>query len=270
MTIAEAKHALITTAKNEIGYHEGNNNYNKYAIGMAKYYGMDMQNQPYCDIFTDWCFIKTFGGAAASKMTYQPIGAFSAACRYSAQYFKENNAWFKTPEIGDIIFFYYDGAINHQGIVVEISGGVVYTIEGNSSDMVRSNAYALSEPKIAGYGRPNWSVVSSSSTNPVTGGENTTVNQPSTNEPVAAPAVETCTITITLPVIKYGDEDKGKDGPVKLMQQRLIAKGYSCGVWGADGDYGNGTKGALLKFQKDNKLEQDGVCGKQTWSALFK
>ena len=264
MTIAEAKHALITTAKNEIGYHEGDNNYNKFAVGMTRYYGWDVQNQPYCDIFTDWCFIKTFGGDAASKMTYQPIGAFSALCRQSAQYFKNNNAWFTTPELGDVIFFYYDGAINHQGIVVEISGGVVYTVEGNSSDMVRSNAYATNNPIIAGYGRPNWSVVVNSSETP-----NNPVNQPSTTEPVAAPAVETCTFSVTEPVVKYGDKDKGKDGPVKLMQQRLIAKGYSCGIWGDDGDYGNSTKAALVKFQKDHNLEQDGVCGKQTWSALF-
>ena len=172
MTTAEAKHALITTAKNEIGYHEGDNNYNKYAVGMSRYYGWDVQNQPYCDIFTDWCFIKTFGGDAAAKMTYQSIGAFSALCRTSAQYFKNNNAWSSTPELGAVVFFYYDGAINHQGIVVEISGGVIYTVEGNSSDMVRSNAYATSNPAIAGYGIPNWSIVSSSSTNPATGGEN--------------------------------------------------------------------------------------------------
>lgn len=262
MTIAEAKYTLITVAKNEIGYHEGDNNWNKYAVGMTKYFGWDVQNQPYCGIFTVWCFIKAFGDAAA-KMTYQSIGAFSALCRQSAQYFKNNNAWFSTPEIGDVVFFYYDGAINHQGIVVEVSGGVIRTVEGNSSDMVRSNAYATGSSVIAGYGRPNWSIVASSSTNPATGGENTNSSEkPNTS----APAVETCTITITLPVVKYKDTGAA----VKLMQQRLIAKGYSCGIWGADSDYGGATKAALLAFQKENKLEQDGVCGKQTWSALFK
>ena len=156
MTIAEAKHALITTAKNEIGYHEGDNNYNKYSIGMAKYYGWDVQNQPYCDIFTDWTFIRTFGGDAAAKMTYQPMGSFSALCRQSAQYFKNNNAWFASPEIGDVIFFYYDGAINHQGIVVEVSGGLVYTVEGNCGNEVRLAAYDMKDTYVVGYASPRY------------------------------------------------------------------------------------------------------------------
>ena len=32
MTIQEAKNKLINYAQNEVGYHEGANNYNKYAI----------------------------------------------------------------------------------------------------------------------------------------------------------------------------------------------------------------------------------------------
>lgn len=258
MTIAEAKHALITTAKSEVGYHEGDNNYNKYAVGMTKYYGWDVQNQPYCDIFTDWAFVKTFGGDAAAKMTYQPMGSFSALCRQSAQYFKNNNAWFASPEIGDVIFFYYDGAINHQGIVVEVSGGLVYTVEGNSSDMVRSNRYGLGAAVIAGYGRPNWSVVSSSSTDPATGGENMPIPDPEPVEP-------TCTVTVTLPVIEYGD----KGLYVKIMQRLLISKGFSCGWYGDDGDYGKQTQIALHEFQKKNSLEQDEICGQQTWKLLL-
>ena len=54
-----------------------------------------------------------------------------------------------------------------------------------------------------------------------------------------------------------------------LMQQRLIAKGCSCGPWGADGDYGGGTKAALLQFQRKAGLAADGVCGARSWSALL-
>lgn len=48
---------------------------------------------------------------------------------------------------------------------------------------------------------------------------------------------------------------------VKTMQTMLIACGYSCGKWGADGDFGNATLSALRKFQTDNGLLIDGIYG---------
>lgn len=57
---------------------------------------------------------------------------------------------------------------------------------------------------------------------------------------------------------------------VQKMQKALIAKGYSCGKWGADGDYGKATKEALGAFQADNNLDVDFKCGKLTQAKLFK
>ena len=54
-----------------------------------------------------------------------------------------------------------------------------------------------------------------------------------------------------------------------LMQQRLIAKGCSCGPWGADGEYGPGTQAALTAFQRAEGLAADGVCGRQSWTKLL-
>ena len=53
--------------------------------------------------------------------------------------------------------------------------------------------------------------------------------------------------------------DKGAD--VKKMQEMLIAVGYSCGLSGADGDFGNATYEALISFQRDYGLEADGFYG---------
>lgn len=48
---------------------------------------------------------------------------------------------------------------------------------------------------------------------------------------------------------------------VKTMQLMLIECGYSCGSYGADGEFGSGTDAALRKFQKDNNLAVDGQYG---------
>ena len=62
---------------------------------------------------------------------------------------------------------------------------------------------------------------------------------------------------------------KGRTGAaVKKLQEDLIELGYDCGPDGADGDYGENTRKAVLKFQKDNKLVEDGVAGTITMAAI--
>ena len=55
---------------------------------------------------------------------------------------------------------------------------------------------------------------------------------------------------------------------VTLAQTELINKGYSCGSFGADGEFGAATEAAVKKFQKDNGLTVDGIIGEKTWAAL--
>ncbi|SFB38013.1 peptidoglycan-binding protein [Clostridium frigidicarnis] len=52
------------------------------------------------------------------------------------------------------------------------------------------------------------------------------------------------------------------------IQQNLINKGYSVGVYGADGSFGQGTYDAVVKFQGDHGLSADGIVGPATWNAL--
>jgi len=66
------------------------------------------------------------------------------------------------------------------------------------------------------------------------------------------------------PTLRKGD----KGEYVTLMQTELIQKGYNCGDTGADGKFGNNTEKALKRFQKDNGLVEDGICGDSTWEAL--
>ena len=61
-----------------------------------------------------------------------------------------------------------------------------------------------------------------------------------------------------------------KGTAVKILQEKLIKLGYSCGVAGADGEYGYGTASAVRKFQHEHRLAVDGVAGHNTLTALDK
>lgn len=73
------------------------------------------------------------------------------------------------------------------------------------------------------------------------------------------------TVTVTLNQLSKGV--KGEQ--VENLQILLIGKGYSCGASGADGDFGTNTEKAVKKFQSDNGLTADGICGKNTWTKLL-
>lgn len=60
-----------------------------------------------------------------------------------------------------------------------------------------------------------------------------------------------------------------KNSDVKLLQERLITLGYDLGVYGADGHYGTKTYTAVCKFQRDNGLTVDGICGAKTWAKIL-
>ena len=257
MTESQAKSKLCVWAESQVGYMEGASNWNDYAENpdLQKLYGWKPQNQPWCDVFVDTGFLVCFGFDAAAAMTYQPIGAGSALCKQSAQYYKDNGAWYQTPEIGDQVFFYASGDINHTGIVIRVDGGTVITVEGNSSDMVAERCYSIGDSKIAGYGRPKWSVVADVEPS----------QSPPQAEATAFPEGEPRYYELRFPYLRRGD----KGHVVTAMQAALIGNGYSCGPDGADGDFGGNTEEAVKDFQAEHRLSPDGVVGPDTGAALF-
>lgn len=55
---------------------------------------------------------------------------------------------------------------------------------------------------------------------------------------------------------------------VKTLQSMLISLGYSCGKYGADGEFGGATVEAVKAYQSDKKLDADGIVGAKTFAAL--
>lgn len=53
------------------------------------------------------------------------------------------------------------------------------------------------------------------------------------------------------------------------LQKYLIQLGYSCGSWGADGDYGDATEYAVMQYQNDHDLEKDGIAGEKTIGSIL-
>lgn len=70
---------------------------------------------------------------------------------------------------------------------------------------------------------------------------------------------------LELPVLQKGD----KGEVVRSAQLLLNGRKCSCGIWGADGDFGNATESAVLAFQRRNDLEADGIIGDKTWKKLL-
>lgn len=267
MTTEQAKARLLSWCMAQVGTAEGENNWNKYASmpELTQLYGGSMQNQPWCDVFTDAAFVACFGLQIGAAMTYQPIGGGSALCRTSALFFKDGGAWIargQTPEPGDVIFFYRGGEINHQGIVGHTDGGSIYTIEGNSGDKVAERCYSVSDGSIAGYGRPRWELAAEIGE---TGGETTAPENEHFADDGKMVVAQANTYVLKLPVLRKGNSGAG----VIAVQFQLLGQGYNIGPDGADGELGGNTAEAIKEYQLNVGLSADGVVGPQTGAILF-
>lgn len=72
--------------------------------------------------------------------------------------------------------------------------------------------------------------------------------------------------TAEFPQLSKGD----KGDKVRVLQELLRGKGYDLGTYGADGDFGGATRGAVMAFQVRNHLGADGIVGKNTWRKLLR
>lgn len=254
---------LIETAQAEVGYLEkksnsnlssktanaGYNNYTKYANDFDKrypnFYNGKKNGYSWCDVFVDWCFVKAFGVDNALKLLGQPLKSCGAGCSWSVRYFKNINRFYKTPKVGDQIFFKdSNGDPCHTGIVYKVTATTVYTIEGNTSSSkgvianggaVEKKKYSINYNRIYGYGRPKYD---------------------------SEPKKKTYSGKFpTLP--KKGYLTKGDNG-TQVERLQMFLNWYGDYKLTVDGDFGTKTHAAVKDFQKKNSLEVDGLFGKMS------
>lgn len=224
--------AVIAVAVDEIGYYEkksnsqldsktanaGSANYTKYAAFFDQecpnWYNGKKNGYAWCDMFVDYCFHKAFGHENALSLLCQPEKSAGAGCTYSAQYFRNKGQFYTSgPKPGDQIFFGTSVSnCTHTGIVEKVDSSKVYTIEGNTSDMVARRSYALGASNIVGYGRPKFDTEDSSA-----------ATQPSAGSSSSSSSTSTATKTVDELAKEVID---GKWGNGTDRKTRLTAAGY--------------------------------------------
>ena len=288
MTKDEAIKAVVALAESEVGYHEkasnaqlddpsgniGGNNWTKYARDLdaiPDYYNGKKNGYAWCDIFVDWCFVKTFGEEKGRQMLYQPEQSAGAGCLYSAGYYKQNNAFHRTnPRVGDQIFFSYSpGEYSHTGIVVDVNGNTITTVEGNTSDSVGRRTYETSNRSIAGYGTPNWDLALEIWERPFVVVEHGQIVN--SGDPQAESQKEEATVeqpkedhSWSPPLLKYDPDDYYE--ACTLLQAALNVRNFQSGR--ADGYFGAKTQAAVNRAKSFYGLEADGICDKELWDKL--
>ena len=159
--------SLLNHARSYIGTKEGD--YQHKDI-IEKYNAIRPLPVGYKAKLTDeWCAIfLTVIGDLSGASTY--FGRECGVQRF-IRIFKDKGIWMGLvkPKPGDIIVFDWqkDGWGDHIGIVEQVNGNQVTTIEGNTSKSVARRTYAYNHWRIAGYARPNY---------PSSGGTKKTIN----------------------------------------------------------------------------------------------
>ena len=165
--------AVIAVAVGELGYKEkatnsqlddktanaGSGNWTKYARDFDQkwpnWYNGKKNGFAWCDQFVDWCFLMAYGYENALRLLCQPERSAGAGCIYSYKYYKQKGQVGKTPKIGAQIFFgKSEDTLGHTGIVEKFDSSYVYTVEGNTSDMVARRTYSRTDANVFGYGYP--------------------------------------------------------------------------------------------------------------------
>ena len=141
--IAGGSGDLVAVALSQVGQVGGEPYWSWYGFG---------SRVEWCACFVSWCADQCGLLDSGAVPKFAGVGT-------GVQWFQSRGQWLDgsaTPEPGMIIFFKWYGSdsliADHVGIVERVENGRVYTIEGNSNNMVRQNSYPVGYGEIKGYG----------------------------------------------------------------------------------------------------------------------
>ena len=141
--IAVGSGDLVAVALSQVGQVGGEPYWSWYGFG---------SRVEWCACFVSWC-------AGQCGLLENGVIPKFASCGAGVNWFQSRGQWLDgsaTPEPGMIIFFQWYGSdsliADHVGIVERVEDGHIYTIEGNSNNMVRQNSYPVGYGEIKGYG----------------------------------------------------------------------------------------------------------------------
>lgn len=144
--IAGGSGDLVAVALSQVGQVGGEPYWSWYGFG---------SRVEWCACFVSWC-------AGQCGLLENGVIPKFASCGAGVNWFQSRGQWLDgsaTPEPGMVIFFKWYGSdsliADHVGIVERVEDGRVYTIEGNSDNMVRQNSYPVGYGEILGYGVVN-------------------------------------------------------------------------------------------------------------------
>lgn len=255
MTEQQLREKVVSIMKGWIGRKEANGSHKKI---IDVYNAHKPLARGYKVKYTDeWCATTVSAAFITAKLT--DIAPTECSCAKMIELYKAKGRWKEsdgyTPKIGDIIMYDWQdkgsgdntGHPDHVGIVASVSGKTIKVIEGNKSEAVAYRTMTVNGKYIRGYCLPNYASKATSTKTP---------QKASTTSGNAS-------VTVSLPTLKNGSQGAS----VTALQQLLTAKGYS--TLGIDGIFGSDTAAALLRYQRAKGLTQDGVCGKNSWTALL-
>lgn len=207
-----------------------------------------------------WC--AAFVSAVAKLAGTLDIMPPECSCDAMIEKYKAAGRWIERDDYaakpGDVIFYDWQdsgegddtGSADHVGIITAATHDGFDVVEGNYSDAVKIRHIARNGRYIRGFGIPDYGESENGGEAPV---------DPDTV------IVDYPVYLVHMPLLKIGDSGD----VVKAAQLLLIGRGYYCGPYGADGDFGKGTLAGVKNFQAANGLEVDGEIGGLTWSALL-
>ena len=233
--------SLLNIARADLGYCEfpANSNHTKY----GKWIGLDYQ--PWCmSAVQYWC-----------DKANVSLPLKTGSCTLFMNAAKKTGKWVTSGyRAGDIILYNFDSRpdADHVGICESAASSTVTCIEGNTSTTSQDNGGKVMRRirniyLVLGAYRPDYETTA------------------------AATPVQTTTNTGGTCNVNLNMLSKGSKGSsVKALQILLIGYGYSCGSYGADGDFGSATDNAVRRFQSAKGIGVDGIVGTNTWTKLLK